>query len=138
LRKRYGRHHRQLEIPHSDIDKSYGSLRRLTSSNDDIQLEVISFRHSITELEVLTTFGVFDIVSRQLFLPLLLPVAVAVAAILRGDNDTSFFGSDDVTPTLVVVDSQGDDEVLACVGYETKRAERPAAAHGEHVRSANP
>jgi hypothetical protein len=42
---------------------------------------------------------------------------------------------DDVTPTLVVVDTQGDDEVLASVGLETKGTAGSAAAHGEHMGS---
>jgi len=119
----------------SGTDKSYRSLRRLTSSNDDLNLEVISLGHSIIELEV-ATFDVVDIVSRQLLLPLLRPAAI----ILRGDSNASVIVveiGDYVTPTFVVVDAQGDDEVLAGVGHETKRPARPAAGHGEHVRSVN-
>ena len=122
-----------------DADESYRLPRRLSSSNDNINPEVLSFCHSIIKFDV-ATIGVADIVSRQLPFPLLLPVAVSVAVILRCDNDASLVGgevSDDVTPTFVVVDAQGDDEVLAGVGQETKRPARPAAAHVKHVRSVN-
>jgi len=126
-------------IETNNTTHSTASFEKGLSSNDDLDLEVISFSHSIIELDV-ATFGVVDIVSRQLILPLLPLVAVCVVVILGRDNDPSLFGgevSDDVTPTLVVVNAQGDDEVLACVGHETKRAGRPAAAHSEHVRSPN-
>jgi hypothetical protein len=57
---------------------------------------------------------------------------------LRGDDDASLLMSevrDDVTPALVIVDAQRNDEVLSGVGHETKGAGRSATAHGEQVAS---
>jgi len=78
------------------------------------------------------------VASSQLPLPLLPPVGVVLAVILRVDDDASLLISqvrDDITPTLVIVDAQRDDEVLAGVRHETKRAGRSATAHREHVGS---
>ena len=54
----------------------------------------------------------------------------------RDDNSASLVGRkvrNDITPTLVVVDTQRDDEVFASVGRETKGATRPATARHEQV-----
>jgi hypothetical protein len=111
------------------------SRRRLTSSDDDLDLEVLSFGHSVGERKV-ATLKVLDIVGRQLRLPLLLAVAVLVGIVLRRDDDASLVGRkvrNDITPTLVAVDTQRDDEVFASVGRETKGATRLATARHEHV-----
>jgi hypothetical protein len=108
----------------------------LTSSDDDIDLEVVSIGYSIVERNF-ATFGVLDTVSCQLPLPLLLPVAVIVAIVLRGNDDTSLFISevrDNVAPTLVIVNAQSDDELLvAGLILKAKGATGSATAHLEHM-----
>ena len=84
----------------------------------------------------MATFSVLDTVSRQLLLPLTLPVEVLVAVVLRRDDDTSLVGSqvrDNVTPGLVVVNAQSGDEVLVGVGHEAKGAASAATAHLEDI-----
>jgi hypothetical protein len=81
-------------------ESTAGSRGRLTSPNDDLGLEVLSFGLSVGERKV-ATFEVLDIVRR---LPLLLAVAVLVGVVLRRDDDTSLVGRkvrNDITPTLV-------------------------------------
>jgi hypothetical protein len=119
--------------------REYGWIKKMTysSSDDDLDREIVSIGHSVGERNV-ATFGVLDVVRRQLRLPLFLPVAVLVGVILRRDDDTSLVGRkvrDNITPTLVIVDAQCDDEVLAGVGRETKGATRSATTHGEHMGS---
>ena len=108
----------------------------LTLSDVDVDLEVISLSYNILERNF-TTLGVLDRVTRQLLLPLLLPVAVLAVVVLRRDDDTSLRVSkvrDNVTPTLVVVDAKGDDELLVVgVGHETKGARSSATTHLEHM-----
>lgn len=86
----------------------------------------------------LATFGVLDTVSGQLLLPLSLTVGVLVAVVLRRDDDTSLVVgkvSDNVTPGLVVVNAQSDDEVLLRlgVGYEAKGAACATTTHREDI-----
>ena len=109
--------------------------RRLTSSNDDVDLEVVPLGYSIVEREV-ATLCVVDVVRHQLRLPLRLPVWVIVRVVLGRDDDTGLVGRkvrDNIAPTLVVVDAQRDDEALLSVGRETKGATRSTAAHREHM-----
>ena len=125
-----------LEIQ-SEPESTAGSRRSLTSSDDDVALEVVSVGYSVIDRKV-ATLDVLDVVRRQLLLPLLLTVAVLVRVVLRRDDHTGLVGSevrDDVTPTLVVVDAQRGDEVLAGVGREAKGAARSATTHGEHTGS---
>jgi hypothetical protein len=135
FKQRFGR--RQLEI-RLEPESTVGSRKvAYSSSDDDLDREIVSIGHSVGERDV-ATFGVLDIVRRQLRLPLFLPVAVLVGVVLRRDDDTSLVGSevrDNITPTLVVVDAQRDDEVFAGVGRETKGAARSATTHGEHIGS---
>ena len=76
------------------------------------------------------------LVRLQLPLPLLLHVRVVLAVILR-INDASGLVvlevSDDIAPSLVVVDAQSDDAAFVIVGQEAKGAGRSAAVHPEHV-----
>ena len=112
-------------------------LRQLTLSDNDVDLEVIAFGHSIVVRKI-ATLRILDIVGRQLLLPLLRSITILVAVVLRGNDDPTFFVGkvrDNVSPPLIVVDTQSDDEVFTGVGHETKRAARPAAAHGEHMCS---
>ena len=111
--------------------------RRLTSSDDDLHLEVVPLSNIVGEGES-ATLDVGDGVVGQLRLPLLFTVFVRVGVVLGCDDDTSLIVSkvrDDVAPTLVVVDAQRDDEVFAGVGQETKGAGSSAATHGEDMRS---
>lgn len=114
-------------------------LGRLTSSNNDVDREGISLGHSIVERKF-ATFRVGDRVGRQLRMPLLLPVGIVRVVILRVDVDTSPAGTevcDNITPTLVCIDAQCDDEVLAGVRHETKGAGRSATAHREYLLIVN-
>jgi len=109
----------------------------LTSSDDDVALEVISVGDNVLDGE-LAAFSVLDTVSGQLLLPLTLTVDVLVAVVLRRDDDTSLVVGkvrDDVTPGLVVVNAQSGDEVLLRlgVGYEAKGAASATTAHLEHI-----
>jgi hypothetical protein len=113
-------------------------LRRLTSSDNDVDLEVIAFGSSIVVCKI--AILPIDIVGRQLLLPLLHSITILVAVVLRGNDDPSLFVGevrDNVSPSLIVVDAQSDDEVFTSVAHETKRAACPAAANGEHVGSVN-
>jgi hypothetical protein len=110
--------------------------KELTLFDVDVDLEVIPLGYNILERNF-ATLGIFDTVTRQLLLPLLLPIAVLAAVVLRRNDDTGLLVSkvrDNVTPTLVIVDAKGDDEFLVSgVGHETKGATSSAAAHLEHV-----
>ena len=110
--------------------------KKLTSFDVDVDLEVIALSYNILERNF-ATLGIFDTVTRQLLFPLLLPVAVLAAIVLRRNDDTGLLVSqvrDNITPTLVIVNAQGDDEFLVSgVGHETKGATSPASAHLEHV-----
>ena len=113
-------------------------LRPLTSSNNDVDLVVIAFGRSIVVRKV--AILPIDIVRRQLLLPLQHAITILVAVVLRGDDDPSLLVGevrDNVSPPLIVVDTQSDDEVFTGVAHETKRAGRPAAAYGEHMGSVN-
>lgn len=113
--------------------------KRLTSSNDDIDLEVTSIGYSVFERKVVTSSAI-DIVSHQLLLPLPLPVAVLMAVVFRRDDDAGLIRRkvrDNVTPTFVIVDTQSDDADLVGVGHEAKGAARSAAAHGEDMGPVN-
>jgi hypothetical protein len=122
----------QLETGTAD-----GFPGRLTSSNDDVDLEVMSVGHSVVKRKG-ATFIVLHTVTRQLLLPLSHTIGLVGAVVLRVDDDASLLISqvgDDITPTLVVVDAQRNDEVLAGVGHETKGARRSATAHSEYLGS---
>jgi hypothetical protein len=109
----------------------------VTSSNHDVDNEVISVGNSIGKRKI-ATFVVRHTVSRQLLIPLGHTIGEFVAIILRGNDDTGLISGkvrDDVTPTLVVVDAQCNDKVLSGVRHETKGARRSARAHREHVGS---
>ena len=84
----------------------------------------------------LAALKVRDAVVGQLRLPLPFPILVTVGVVLGSDDDASLIVGkvgDNVTPTLVVVDAQSDDEVFASVGHEAKGTAGPAATHGEHM-----
>jgi len=113
--------------------------KRLTSSNDDVNLEVTSIGYSVLECKAVTS-SANDIVSHQLLLPLPLPVAVLIAVVFRRDDDPSLIRRkvrDNVTPTSVIVDTQSDDAALVGVGHEAKGAARPATAHREDMGPVN-
>ena len=84
----------------------------------------------------LPTLGIFDTVRCELILPRLFPVFVVVAIVLGIDHDASFGGGevrDNVSPPLVVVHTQGDNEELVGVGQEAKGTGSTTATHGENV-----
>ena len=110
-------------------------MRSLTSSNDDLDLEVVSIGDSVVEGKF-AALKVRDAVVGQLRLPLLFPILVTVGVVLGRDDDASLvIGEigDNVTPTLVVVDAQRNDEVFAGVGNETEGTTGSTATHGEHM-----
>ena len=107
----------------------------LTSSDDDLDLEVVSLSDGVDKRK-LAALEVRDAVVGQLRLPLLLTVFVVIGVVLGSDDNASLVVGeigDNITPTLVVVDSQSDDEVFAGVGHEAKGTAGPAATHGEHM-----
>ena len=109
-------------------------IKPLTSSNDDVSLEILALGDDIVDSK-LPTLGIFDTVRRELTLPRLFPIFVAVAVVLGIDDDASFgIGEvrDDVSPPLVVVYTQGDDKVLVGVGLEAKSARSTTATHLEN------
>ena len=111
--------------------------KRRTLSDGDLDLEVVSISNGVNEREF-ATLEVRDTVSGQLRLPLLFTVLVAVGVVLRGDDDTSLVVlevGDDVSPTLVVVDAQRNNEVFAGVGNETKGTASSTTTHGENMNS---
>ena len=119
--------------PESTID----SRRRLTSSDNDVALEVVSLGDGVVDGK-LAALGVRDAVAGQLGLPLLFAVPVLVGVILGGDDHTRLVVlevGDDVTPTLVVVDAHRDDEVLAGVRDETEGTAGSATTHREQMLS---
>ena len=110
-------------------------MRSLTSSNDDLDLEVVSIGDSVVEGKF-AALKVRDAIVGQLRLPLLFPILVAVGVVLGSDDDASLIVGkvgDNVAPMLVVVDAQSDDEVFASVGHEAKGTAGSAATHGEHM-----
>lgn len=114
-----------------------GLLKRLTSSNEDVHLKVISVSHSIFKQKG-ASFVVFHTVSDQLLLPLSLPIGVLVIVVLWVDDDASLRISevrDDITPSLVIVDTQCDNEVLSGVGQEAEGTGRSATTHCDQLGS---
>ena len=114
-----------------------GSRRRPTSSDGDLNLEVVSINDGVVVRE-LASLHVGDTVRGQLCLPLLLTVLVAVRVVLRGDDNASLVVlevGDDISPTFVVVDAKSDDEVLVGVGNEAKGATSSTTTHSENMRS---
>ena len=105
------------------------------SSNDDVTLEVVALSDGIVKSQ-LPPLGILDIVGCELSLPRLRPVSVLVTVVLGLDEDAGLGGAevrDDVSPPLVVVHTQGDDEPLAIAGFEAKGPGSTAATHGENV-----
>ena len=94
----------------------------LRDHNSDLQ--VIAFGHSVL-IRTCATFQVGDLVHGQVASPLLFLISVLRIVVLWG-NDTSGLTvrkvRDDVAPSNIVIDAQGDDEDLAHVGQETKGA----------------
>ena len=110
-----------------------------TSSDDDVDREVIALGNRIGERKIATLL-IGDVIGRQLLLPLRLSVRVCVVVVLRGNDDASLLVGkvrDNVAPSEIVVDTQSDDEIFTGVGQETKGATCPAAAHSEHIGTVN-
>ena len=105
----------------------------VASSNDDVTFEVVPLGNDIVDSN-LPTLGIFDAVRRELILPCLFPIFVVIVVVLRMDQDARVgVGEvrDDISPPLVVVHTQGDDEVLVGVWLEAKGARSATATHVE-------
>ncbi len=117
-----------------------GGLCGHTSTDDNINLQVISFSHSILERILSAIPG--NVIRRKR-LPadgntiLVLSAAPLLLVVLWSDFDAGLSRRiqlcNDITPWLVVVNSEGDNKVFAGVSYETERATSATAAHREEV-----
>jgi hypothetical protein len=100
-------------------------LKQLTSSNNDVDLEVIAFGFTVLERKV-AALVIPNIVRRWLALPLAHAITMLAVVVLWGNNDCSMLVggefSDNIAPSLVVVNTQSNDESFIGVGHETKRA----------------
>ncbi len=115
-------------------------FRWLTLSDHNSDRQVIAVGHNVLE-RILATMQVGDRVRSQLLLPLPLPFRGVLAVILWVNDASGLIVRevrDDVTPSLVIVDAESDDETLACVGDKAKGTGRPAPAHLEHVVTVDP
>jgi hypothetical protein len=111
--------------------------QELTSSDDDVGVEVVTVRHGKGDREV-PTLCILDVICRKLLLPRSFPVRVLAIIILRVDDDASLVVAkvgDNVAPPLVVMDANGNDEVLAGVGHETMGAACSTSTHAWHMLS---
>jgi hypothetical protein len=114
-------------------------MERLTFSNNDVGREVIAFSYRVADCKF-TAPVIADTVRLQLALPLGLTITMFAVVVFRGNDDASLIGlqvRDNVAPSLVVVNTQSDDEIFAGVGHETKGATCPAGFHLEHMGSVN-
>ena len=109
----------------------------LTLSDHNSDLQVFAPHHSVLERK-LATLQVVNFVSRQLPLPLLLPIRVFQAVILWINEASGLIVldvRDDIAPSLVIVDAQSEDTALAFVSQKAKSTGRSTATHLEHVES---
>ena len=101
------------------------TLEQLTSSNNDVDLEVVAFGFTVDERKV-AALVIPDIVRRCLALPLAHAITVLAVVVLWSNDDTSMFVGgefrDNIAPSLVVVNTQSHDESFIGVGHKTKGA----------------
>jgi hypothetical protein len=111
----------------------------LLLSDNDVGRKVVAFSYGVADRKF-TALVIAHTVRLQLALPLGHTVTVFAVVVFRGNDDPSLIGAqvrDNVAPSLVVVNTQSDDEIFAGVGLETKGATCPAVLHFEHMGSVN-
>lgn len=102
--------------------------------NGDIATKAVTLRDGVVDLEQ-PSLRVPHAVIRQLLLPCICPELSIV--VLRVDGKTALLSSEarnDITPALVIVNTNSDDDVLGpFVGSEAESARGTAVTHFEDV-----
>lgn len=104
------------------------------SPNDDVSLKVVTFSNRIIDSNV-PSHSIAHVVTRELPLPRRSPSAsLIIFGVNRGRSLLVGKVRDNITPPLVVVNAEGDNERLVA-GFEAKDTRCAASAHGENVGS---